>query len=147
MEGDTRFLDFATLQPPSRPNAWLIAPPDAIAGSANEAAPVFAVPAERAARAWVDVVEAQPRTRILAVSPDGLQLEAEQHSAVFGFVDRVSARFIPLAAGRTTLALYSRAEVGYWDLGVNRRRLRSWLAELKTRLGSGDSGTIADPAG
>jgi uncharacterized protein (DUF1499 family) len=63
-----------------------------------------------------------------------LQIEAEQRSAVFGFVDRISARFVPLGADRSTLIAYSRSEVGYWDLGVNRSRLRDWLAMLPAKL-------------
>lgn len=134
MKDDTQFLSFADLRPPSSPNAWLIAPTDAVAGEADEPAPTFAASAERVARAWVEVIEAQPRTRIVATSADGLRIEAEQRSAVFGFVDRISARFIPIDANRSTAALYSRAGIGYWDLGVNRRRLHDWLVKLQARL-------------
>jgi uncharacterized protein (DUF1499 family) len=81
------------------------------------------------------VVESEPRTKILAVSPDGLQIEAEQRSAVFGFVDRISTRFIALEPIRSTLVAYSRSQVGYWDLGANRRRLQLWLAKLKAKAG------------
>ncbi len=41
---------------------------------------------------------------------------------------------MPLDDGRSTAALFSRAGVGYWDLGVNRRRLHDWLAALQARL-------------
>ena len=50
----------------------------------------------------------EPRTTILTVSPDGLQIEAQQRSAVFGFVDRISTRE-PI---RSTLVAYSRSQVG-----------------------------------
>lgn len=141
MSDDGRFLSFAGLTPPSSPNAWLIAPDKNVAdiGTAppDEPAPIFAASAEGAAQAWVAMVETQPRTRIAAVSADGLRIEAEQQSAVFGFVDRISARFVPLAQDRSTAAFYSRSGIGYWDLGVNRRRLSVWLAALQARLGEG----------
>ncbi len=134
--GQNAFLDFYELQPPSSPRTWLIAPADAVAGAPDETPPVLAAPADRAAQAWVAVVRARPRTRIVAVADDGLRVEAEQHSALLGFVDKISARFIPLDGDRSTVALYSRARIGYWDFGVNRRRLHDWLARLEKRLGT-----------
>lgn len=141
MADQTDFTDFATLEPPSSPNAWLIAPADLVAGEPDEPAPVFSVPAAALAKEWVAIVEQQPRARVLAVSPDGLQVEAEQRSAVFGFVDKISARFIPLAAERSTLAAYSRAQLGYWDLGVNRQRLHDWLTQLEEQTSSEEEGS------
>jgi uncharacterized protein (DUF1499 family) len=122
--------DFTNLRRHNSPNTWLVAPAGFGALAADEAAPSVPVDAAVLARAWVAVVQAQPRTSLLAVSADGLQVEAEQRSSVFGFIDRVSFRAIPLAEQRSTLVAYSRSEVGYWDLGVNRSRLRSWIAAL-----------------
>lgn len=130
MDSDPRILDFAMVKTPSRPNAWLVAPPDTVDGEVSEPAPVLAVGAGTAAAAWLSIIESEPRTRIVAVSPDGLRIEAEQRSAVFGFVDRISAWFIPIGNDRSTLAVYSRAQTGYWDLGVNKRRVRGWLQRL-----------------
>jgi uncharacterized protein (DUF1499 family) len=130
MDSDPRILDFAAVKTPSRPNAWLVAPPGVVDGVPSEPAPVLAMQAPAAAAAWRKIIEGEARTRILAVSPDGLRIEAEQKSAAFGFVDRISAWFIPLDGGRATVAAYSRAQTGYWDLGVNKRRLRSWLGRL-----------------
>lgn len=131
--------DFATLAPPDRPNHWLVAPVPAlaaapVAGKPDAAAPVFDVPAARLAHEWIAIVERQPRAKVLAVSDDGLRVEAEQTSAVFGFRDRISARFVPLAAERSTLIAFSTAEIGYWDLGVNRARLQSWIDLLTTKV-------------
>lgn len=124
------WTDFTDLRRPDSPNTWLVAPAGFRAASADEEAPSLPVDAAALAQAWVAVVQAQPRTQIRAVSSDGLQVEAEQRSSVFGFVDRVSFRAVPLAEQRSTLIAYSRSQVGYWDLGVNRRRLRAWLAAL-----------------
>lgn len=136
------FTDFAALVPSDRPNRWLVAPVPAldavpVAGKPDAAAPAFEVPAARLARDWIDMIEKQPRARVLAVSDDGLQVEAEQKSAVFGFRDRISARFVPLAADRSTLIAFSTSEIGYWDLGVNRQRLQSWIAALTTSVAAG----------
>jgi uncharacterized protein (DUF1499 family) len=31
---------------------------------------------------------------------------------------------------RSTVALYSRSQIGYWDHGVNRARLERWLERI-----------------
>jgi uncharacterized protein (DUF1499 family) len=124
------FTDLATLSPPNSPNNWLVAPPTA---------PVFDQPPGQLAKSWIAVVEKQPRTTVLGISQDGLQVEAQQRSAVFGFTDRISARFVPVAPARSTLIAYSRSLVGYWDLGVNRNRLQRWLTDLKKEVAAGES--------
>jgi uncharacterized protein (DUF1499 family) len=132
----TMFTDFAALDRPSRPNNWLVAP--ATARQADARAPEFDVSAAQLAEAWKTLVQKQPRTRIVGVSDDHVQVEAEQRSAVFGFVDKISFRAIPIGAGRSTLFAYSRSQTGYWDLGVNRNRLKDWLAALQRAVGQGE---------
>jgi uncharacterized protein (DUF1499 family) len=133
-ETDPHFTDFSRLRLPSSPNCWLIAPAGITRATPDEPAPDLEVPAERLAEVWVAVIKTKPRTQIIAISANGLQIEAEQRSVVFGFVDRISFKAIPLDAAHSTFAAYSRAQTGYWDLGVNRRRLRAWGAELRARL-------------
>ena len=48
-------------------------------------------------------------------------------SALFGFPDLVSVKFLDLKGGKATLALYSRSVYGRSDLGVNRARSLAWL--------------------
>lgn len=135
-------IDFASLTPPDSPNNWFVAPAD-FSGAAqpDETAPVFEAPAPVLAEAWRATIDARPRTEFLAVSDDGLRLEARQKSAVFGFVDRVSVEVLPLAADRSTFAAYSTSLAGYWDMGVNRRRLRDWIAEVRRRAADGAAAT------
>ncbi len=126
------FTDFSSLLPPDSPNNWLVAPAD-FSGAAkpDETAPVFDLPAGAIADAWRATIRSRPRATILASSEDGLRIEAEQKSAVFGFVDRISVRVLPLDAERSTFTAYSTSRVGYWDMGVNRGRLREWTSALE----------------
>lgn len=122
--------DFDTLVRPASPNHWLVGPADLSRLSPDQIAPVYALSAAGLTKAWREVVERHPRTRLVALADDPPQVEAEQRSALFGFVDHISFRALPLAADRSTFIAYSRSRVGYWDLGVNRRRLTAWVAAL-----------------
>lgn len=132
MTSAVALTDFSTLAPPDRPNNWLVAPAGFSGGAEpDETAAVFNVPAATLADRWRAVIESQPRAAILATSEDGLRLETEQKSAVFGFTDRISIQVIPLDAERSTFAAYSTSLVGYWDMGANRGRLRDWIEEVR----------------
>ena len=128
----SEFLDFGDLRRPTSPNHWLVAPTDAaVSLHPDAAAPIFQLPAEQLARAWMDIVRRAPRTRITGLSADRLQVEAEQRSALFGFVDKVSFRAVAVSDQSSTFFAYSRSQTGYWDFGVNGRRLSDWVEALQ----------------
>lgn len=80
------------------------------------------------ATAWRELeaaLRAMPRT-IIAARGDGY-LRVEARSLVFRFVDDVEFHLRP-AAGE--IAVRSASRVGYWDVGVNRRRLENLRAVL-----------------
>ncbi len=133
---DKSFLDWQSIEPDGRPNRWLMAPADSGITGADAVSPSFTVPPEALANDWVAVVEQQLRSRVLARSDDGLQVEAAQTSATFGFVDCISAQVFAEHEGGSTLAVYSRSTVGYWDFGVNRSRVESWVKALEERVGA-----------
>ena len=127
------FVDFDSLVRPSSPNTWLVGPADSTPPPDDEA-PVFDISAAQLVDAWTEVVGQQTRSRVLGLSEDRLQVEAEQRSAVFGFVDRISFRAVALGQERSTYRAYSRSLVGYSDFGVNRRRLERWITALRAAL-------------
>jgi uncharacterized protein (DUF1499 family) len=126
-------MDFDALVKPSSPNTYLIAPSEYDRAAIDEVSPVFDVSATDLARAWLSVIEAEPRVSVRAISDDRLRIEAEDKSAVFGFVDKISFRAIPLNSGRATMFAYSRSQVGYWDFGANKRRLDRWTDALEAK--------------
>jgi uncharacterized protein (DUF1499 family) len=75
------------------------------------------------------LIHAMPRTII--VESDSRYLHVEFRSAVFGFVDDVE--FI-LDNPPGVLHIRSASRVGYWDFGVNRRRVERIRKELTKRL-------------
>lgn len=96
--------------------------------------PVFAVPVARL-RDEVRVIEVNdPDVFPLARNEAPLQDRYLARTRLMRFPDTINVRFIDLGEGRSTLALYSRSQIGRSDFGVNRARLDAWIAELKERL-------------
>jgi uncharacterized protein (DUF1499 family) len=124
-------VDWATLARHKTPNDALVCPP----GHCPNAAPDFesavypVAPDELLAR-LKRVALAEPDTR--ALPADGAHAARFlQHTRLMRFPDTIDAQVLPLPEGQSTLALYSRSLVGRKDFGVNRARLRRWLAALQ----------------
>lgn len=81
---------------------------------------------DRAWEAAVRTVESLPRVRIITRTDD--YLHAECRSALFGFVDDLELHVRP-AEG--VIAVRSSSRVGYYDFGVNRRRVESLRTTLR----------------
>ena len=132
-----QLIDLSHIQRPASPNTALAAPagnepaPDVVA-------PVFPVPASRLYAGLIAMAAAQPRTFLAAEYPAVLQAHFVARSAVFNFPDLIAAQVSEAGADHSTLVLYSRSVYGYSDLGVNRRRLDGWLADLRTRFNHPD---------
>lgn len=130
-------LDPLTLERTGHPNDFLVCPTGRCTATTDRAAPVLDIAAAGQLRLWEQVVTAAPRTRILGLSETGFTLHAEQRSRIFRFVDTIAVRVLPLEGGRSTFAAYSRSELGYGDMGVNRARLEAWVAQLEAAAGQG----------
>lgn len=98
--------------------------PNCVSSLAQEAparrvAPIaFDEDAHRARARLRRVIGGMPRTRIAA--EEGAYLRAEFRSRLFGFVDDVE--FL-LDEDARVIHVRSASRIGYWDLGVNRRRV------------------------
>lgn len=129
--------DPTTVARTGRPNDWLICPPATCKSEASEAARIYPVPADALWRAWRDVLAQQPRVTVIAADEPRQLILVQDRAALFGLVDTAAIRILPLAAGASTFAAYSRSEIGHSDTGANRRRLQAWVAELERRVGGG----------
>lgn len=122
--------DPTTLARTGRPNDWLICPPAACRAEVDSAAPSFPIPPEHLLVAWRDVLMEQPRATLIASDDRRLLLLVQDRTAVFRFVDTILVRVLPTPQGGSTYAAYSRSEIGYSDLGINRGRLEEWAAKV-----------------
>ena len=89
--------------------------------------------------AWAAIVEtvtALPRTRIVTVTEN--YLHAECRSAVFGFVDDLELHLRP---EEQQVGIRSAARLGYYDFGVNLRRVN----DLRSKLNSAGVVKKIDP--
>ncbi|WP_162906533.1 DUF1499 domain-containing protein [Algihabitans albus] len=122
------------MTPPKSPNWHLVVPNGWAHTHALGRAPRFDVPLDLLREALVAVAAQEPRCHLLALDQEARQAEFEQKSRLFGFADRIVVEFVALGNGASTLALYSYSLKGYWDLGVNRKRLERWLAALPSQV-------------
>lgn len=127
-------LDPTLVARTGRPNDRLLCPEGFCRAPADAPAPILEAAPERVLEAWKAVIEAAPRTVIVHFDARELRLVAEQRSRLFGFVDTIAVKVLPLPDGRTSFAAYSRSETGYWDLGVNAARLDEWTRAVVERL-------------
>lgn len=128
-------LDVSTIPARRRPNACFACPASWARPDADIRTPVFDVSVDRLREAVVAIAAAEPRTNLITLDRDARQAEFEQRSRLFGFPDRITVCFEAIPEGGSTLAIFSRARLGYYDFGVNHRRVRRWLVALGAELG------------
>ena len=121
---DLRYLRRTVL-----PKDALAAPAGLCSVRTDLAVPVFALSKGTLKERLHAVARAEPRTRLIAELPDLDQQIFEQRTPVFRFPDTIRVQIVSLADGVSAI-LYSRSRYGGWDIGVNRKRLRRWLARL-----------------
>ena len=124
-------IDFKTLSLPARPNQYLVCPPNYCAATPHAKSPVYNLSVVDLKARWLAMLARQPHMQQLSVSADGLQYDVIQRSAVIRFPDSITVRFVALGATQSTLAIYSRSQYGYFDFGVNRKRVTSWIEALQ----------------
>ena len=123
-------VDFATIDTIGRENTYLVCPPDLCGQDPDRASPVFPVPATDLRNQWFSMIGGQPRIDWIASDEEILQYDFVQRTRLMRYPDSITVRFLPLEAGRSTLAIYSRSHYGRSDFGVNKERIDAWLAAL-----------------
>ena len=130
---DMGAVDFKNVARSSWPNNFLLCPPDYCApGLPDQIPPVFPVPATRLAELFHEAAMADARvTQVYTNNLD--RARYVQRSERLHFPDTISALFIPVDEANSTLAVYSRSQIGYSDRGVNENRVYRWLEALSAK--------------
>ncbi|MCB5173752.1 DUF1499 domain-containing protein [Microvirga lenta] len=133
--------DFATLRRRRTPNDCLACPRDFCPGAESDfEPPVFPVSSERLRAIVRDVASREHGTQLVE-STSG-QDRYLVRTRLMRFPDTVDVKVVDLGDDRSTVALYSRSQIGRSDLGANGKRLRRWIERISTsveaeRRGSG----------
>jgi len=131
-------VDPMTAATTGKPNWYRLVPDDAEVERDPErdgAPPLFTESAAEVARAFNRVALTDDRVVVLAGRADDGFVTYIQRSALFGFPDYNSVRFIDLPEGGSTIAFYARARYGHSDMGVNRKRVAKWIDGTVKQLG------------
>ena len=132
---DLGAVDFRTLERPGTPNTWLVCPKGHCPGAVADAAPpVFAVAAPVLFAAVREAARADPLTQEVAADAAAGTLRFVARTPLMHYPDTVSVEVLEAGAERSTLALYSRSQIGRSDFGANGKRAERWLARLTQAL-------------
>ena len=124
-------VEFATLRKSDKPNAYLICSKILCTSYVPDMeSPVFDVDAGTLKTMGLSVWAAEPGVTIVDNPKEGLMVRFVQRTPYLKFPDTISVRFIPVSAGKSTLAIYSRSQIGCSDLGANEKRVKHWLSLL-----------------
>lgn len=124
-------VEFATLQNTSRPNQVLLCPVDICqAATPDMMPPVYAVPVDKLRDAFHQIISQEAHTEQVAVDGDRQTERYVIRTNLMRFPDTVRVKFIALDNDTSTLAIYSQAQIGYSDRGVNKTRVQRWLNAL-----------------
>jgi uncharacterized protein (DUF1499 family) len=128
-------MDTAQIVRPTSPNTALAAP-DGFHPPPDIVTPSYPLQADRLFGVIQAVAAGQPHTYPASLYPDRLQAHYVARSALFNFPDLITVQVTPANPGSSTLIVYSRSVYGRSDLGVNRKRVDTWLAALQTKIPS-----------
>jgi uncharacterized protein (DUF1499 family) len=125
-------VTFETLQRRITPNDALACPEDLCRAHSDVTPPVFAVGADRLRQAMAEVLASEPD--VTQVEAAALTARYIQRTRWMRFPDTIVLRYVPLGADRSTIALYSRSQLGSGDMGVNKARVMRWLDKLSRKV-------------
>ena len=128
-------LDFAHVVRPSSPNTALAAPAG-FSPAPDIVTRIYKTPADRLFMLAQEIANDQDRTYQAALYRDERQVHYVVRSALLNFPDLITVVVRQAGPDASSLILYSRSVYGRSDFGVNRRRIKAWLAALELKLSS-----------
>lgn len=124
-------VEFATLHKTSRPNQALLCPVDVCkAETPDIIPPIYDVPVDKLRDAFRQIIDQEAHVKQVAADADRRTERYVIRTNLMRFPDTVRVKFIDLGNDTSTLAIYSQAQIGYSDRGVNKARVQRWLNAL-----------------
>ncbi len=122
--------NLSLLERSSSPNDALACTPGVCAAQADIDSPVFPVALPALMEIAGKVIASQPRTEQVGEELEANRMVFVQRTKVLGFKDTIWVQGTEVEDG-SSLIMYSRSNIGYYDFGVNRDRLRTWVAAIQ----------------
>src|SRR5690554_3581560 len=133
MQRDLKQFSFTDLTVPASPNWFLACPPQSGLAACKMQASIYPMATAELRARFFDVASSEARVALVADQSEHNRYRFIQKSRLFKFVDEITVEFVELTAETSSLYLLSRSRVGWWDMGVNARRVRRWLRKLGRR--------------
>lgn len=127
--GDVRF---DSLERPESPNTYLVCPSEHCPGTSPDAVPgVYKMAPSALYRSALEKWSSQPRVTVAMDDASEMRARFIQRTAWLKFPDTISLQVFPSGENSSTLAVYSRSQIGYGDFGANKKRVVHWLSLLR----------------
>ncbi len=128
-------IDFETFTPPHSPNYALVCPYHVSRDICHQTAPKFSFDVKTLQENWQQFIVKESNITVLADAPEN-QAWYVQKTRFLGFPDYIVVVFYDLGEGESTVAMYSRSKYGYYDFGVNQKRLARWMECFQQKASS-----------
>jgi uncharacterized protein (DUF1499 family) len=131
---DLGSVEFETLERRTTPTDALACPTGLCRADTDILPAVYRVDAATLRKALLQAVKTERRVTRVAIDD---QLPGDrfiQRSEKLRFPDTIVVRYVDLPGGTSTIAIYSRSQLGRGDLGVNLARVERWLNKLSREV-------------
>ena len=133
-EPDLGPVSFEQLERRASPNDALACPEDVCKAPADIEAMLYPVTARDLRITFAKVIASEPRVTTIDADATTLTDRYIQRTGRLGFPDTIVVQFFDRPDGRSTLAIYSRSQLGESDLGANKARIERWLSKLAQQV-------------
>lgn len=129
-QGQVPEVTFDDIKVPSSPNFYLVCPDNYCDKQAHDPSPIFKLSLTELDSRWQTMITQQPRISIIRENSATHEYTYVQRTKWLRFPDYIDVKLIEIDKQHSSLIIFSRSKYGYSDLGVNQRRVKSWLATL-----------------
>ena len=133
-EPDLGPVSFEQLERRASPNDALACPEDVCTASADIKAALYPVTARELRIAFAKVIASEPRMTTVDANETTFTDRYIQRTGRFGFPDTIVVQFFDRPDSQSTLAIYSRSQLGESDLGANKARIERLLSKLAEQV-------------
>lgn len=127
-------VTFETLERRTSPNDALACPTGFCSADTDIFPPVYSVDVPTLRKALNRALKTERRLTRVDINDQPPTDRFVQRSDTLRFPDTIIVRYIALPGDRSTVAIYSRSQLGHSDLGVNQARIERWLEKLSREV-------------